>query len=129
MALYRRTYLEIPVYQFLGDDYEWRRLIIGNVNNFKNIYLLDCTANRRIYPPEIKVINSSQTIKRINFTELNKSMVFIGDINQKKWLSWNWRGASCMVIRTDLKYLLDVMHDNLVEKSSRRNTRYLKKYK
>lgn len=129
MVMYRRTYLEIPVYQFLGSEYDWRRLIIGNTKNFENVYLLDCNANRRMYPPEVKVINSYQTIKRINFVELNKAAIFIGEVDYKKWLSWDWRGSGCVVLKTNLKYLLDVMRDKLVEQSSKKNIKFLRKYK
>ena len=129
MVMYRRKYLQTPVYHFLGSEYDWRRLIIGNANNFKTVYLLDCEANRRMYPPEIKVINSELTIKRVNFVELNKAVIFIGKFQRSKWMSMNWANASCVVIRTELNHFIDVIKDDLLEKSSRRNIRYLRKYK
>lgn len=129
MVMYRRTYLQTPVYQFVGSEHDWRRLIIGNANNFKTIYLLDCEANRRMYPPEIKVINSELTIKRVNFVELNNAAIFIGRFQRSEWMSMNWVGASCVVIRTNLKNLLKIIEDNLLERSSKKNSRYLKKYK
>ena len=129
MVMYRRTYLQTPVYQFVGSEHDWRRLIIGNAHNFKTIYLLDCEANRRMYPPEIKVINSELTIKRVNFVELNNAAIFIGRFQRSEWMSMNWTGANCFVIRTDLKNLLKIIEDNLLERSSKKNSRYLKKYK
>ena len=129
MVMYRRTYLLTPVYHFIGSEYEWRKLIIGNKDNFKTVYLLDCEANRRMYPPEIKVINSELTIKRVNFVNLNKAAIFIGRFQRSEWMSTNWTNASYVVIRTALNNFLDVIRDGLLEKSSRKNNRYLKKYK
>lgn len=128
-VLYKRTILPIPFYHFIGSEYDWRRLIIGNIKNFEYTYLLDSEVNRRMYPPEVKVINSIQTIKRVQFAELNKSIIFVGELNQRSLLAWEWSRASCIVLKTSLKDLLELITYKIVEKSSKKNISYLRKYK
>lgn len=129
MVLYKRKYTAVRVYNFVGDEHEWRKLIIGNSKNFKNVYLCDVEANRRMYPPEVKVINSIKTAQRFQFTRFNKAIAFIGDLDQWKWLTIDWFGMEYVILRTDFKGLMDLLTLNLVEKSSRRNISNIRIYK
>ena len=129
MVMYRRTFLDFPVYNFIGDEHEWRKLVIESSKRFKQVYLFDYEANRRMYPPEVKVITSVQTMKRLNFVSLGDSAVFIGEMKQKDFIPMNWNRSKYVALRTNLKRLLEISRDNLLEESSRRNIRYLRKYK
>jgi hypothetical protein len=129
MVLYRRKYIGTPVYTFVGSEHVWRKFIIDHIPTSKQIYLLDCEANRRLYPPEIKVITSSQTIKRVNFTNLNKSIIFVGETKQRDFLTMNWNSANKVVLRTSFQNLVRILADGLLEEKSKKTVRFLKRYK
>ena len=118
---------------FWGDRLTWDKLIVKNCKAFKNVYVCDPYANRYRYPEEVKLITSKQTAKRFMSIRLEKSIVFVNgsatDVN--KFLGNSWIGCDIIVINVDLNAILyGLRKDNgILEPSSRRNIKYIKKYK
>lgn len=129
MVMYRRKNTITNVYHFVGSDHEWRRLVIEHSCDFKNTYLCDSEAIRRLYPKEVKVINSIHTGKRFQFARFRKTAVFIGQQCQTQWLTIDWSGMDYVVLRTKFKDLLALLKIGIVEKSSRKNIDYIRNYK
>ena len=133
MVLYKEKGQRLGIeslYKFVGDDYEWRRLIIGNTRYNKNVFLFDSTAPRKLFPPEVKVVTSTQTAKRLQFIQINNSLIFIDLRNFKKWKGITINPVRCTVIhRITLERLLTFIKEGRLETSSRRNMEAIKVYK
>ena len=118
---------------FWGDRLTWDKLIVKNCKAFKNVYVCDPYANRYRYPKEVKLITSKQTAKRFANIRLEKSAVFINgnttDVN--KFLSNNWIGCDVIVVNVDIKTISYGLRKDVkvLEHSSRRNIKYISKYK
>lgn len=118
---------------FWGDRLAWDKLIIKNCKASKNVYVCDPFANRYRYPEEVKLITSKQTAKRFRNIRLEKSIVFINgnaaDVNI--FLGSNWIGCDIIVINVDLNTIMYGLRKDtkILEPSSRRSIKYIKKYK
>ena len=118
---------------FWGDRLTWDNLIVKNRKAFKNVYVFDPYVNHHYYPKEIKLITSEQTAKRLTNIRLEKSIVFINgnskDVNNLLGNSWLW--CEITILNVELGTIIYGLKKGIkvLEPSSRRNIRYLSKYK
>ena len=118
---------------FCGDRLTWDKLIVKNCKAFKNVYVCDPYSNRYRYPKEVKLVTSKQTARRFLNVRLEKSIVFVNgsaaDVN--KFLSNSWVGCDVIVVNTNVKIISYGLREDvkILEHSSRRNIKYISKYK